>query len=462
MPKAMSDLWERANDPAAGREGRLEALRELVASGRLAAGRRSVGGEPGDVNNHIHTIYSFSPYSPSMAALRAAEAGLEAAGSVDHDSIAASREMVAACAIVGIGSVTGCELRVSFKKDEAGGASPFADRRLNNPDSAGIAYMTIQGVPASRVDELDAFLAPIRARRAERTRRMTEAASELLAEAGIARLDFEADVLGRSMAREGGGLTERHLLAAVADRLIGRFGRGPELVAALVRSLRLAPPPRISALLGDAANPYLAFDLLGALKSGFLDRIFVQPGPDECPEAREAVAFARRIGAIPAYAYLGDVGDSPTGDKKPEKFEDDFLDELFDELGRLGFLAVTYMPPRNTLAQLERVRALCGRHGLMEISGVDINQPRQAFACPELRRPEFRHLVEAGWALVAHERLSSVDARLGLFSSAGPLAALSLGERIAAYARAGRAMDPRRPEAVGDLVPGLAEGRFAR
>jgi len=47
----------------------------------------------GEVNNHIHTIYSFSPYTPSMAALRAWEAGLEAAGSVDHDSAEAAEEM---------------------------------------------------------------------------------------------------------------------------------------------------------------------------------------------------------------------------------------------------------------------------------------------------------------------------------------------------------------------------------
>ena len=63
---------------------------------------------------------------------------------------------------------------------------------------------------------------------------------------------------------------------------------------------------------------------------GFLDGIFEQPDELECPDARSVVAFARSIGAVPAYAYLGDVGESPTGDKKAEKFEDDFLEELLD------------------------------------------------------------------------------------------------------------------------------------
>lgn len=453
---ATGDLRAAVNDPAAGREARLVALRDIAG----ALPRRAA--PSGEVNNHVHTIYSFSPYSPSMAALRAAEAGLEVAGSVDHDSISASGEMVAACAIVGIGSVTGCELRVGFKRRGAGGDSPFADRKINNPDSVGIAYMTIQGVPSTRVGELDAFLAPVRARRAERTRRMAEAASDLLAQAGIARLDFSADILARSMAREGGGLTERHLLAAVADRLIGQFGRGLGLVEGMEKSLGIRPVPKLAALLADPANSHLAYDLLGVLKSSFLDRVFEQPDEAECLDARAVVAFARSIGAVPAYAYLGDVGESPTGDKKAEKFEDSFLEELFEELKAMGYLAVAYMPPRNTAEQLTRVRSLCERHGFMEISGVDINQPRQSFNCPELRKPEFRHLVDTTWALVAHERLSSIDMRMGLFAADNPLASLPLEARIAAYARAGRAMDPHHTDSAEDSIPELLKGRYTR
>ena len=138
------------------------------------------------------------------------------------------------------------------------------------------------------------------------------------------------------------------------------------------------------------------------------------------PTAEEVVAFADSVGAIATYAYLGDVSASPTGDKKAEKFEDEFLDELFDAMAERGLRAVTYMPPRNTPEQLRRVHELAARHGMLEISGVDINQPRQSFTCPELRRPEFAGLNEATWALVAHEALSSVDPSLHLLGEAGP------------------------------------------
>jgi len=107
------------------------------------------------------------------------------------------------------------------------------------------------------------------------------------------------------------------------------------------------------------------------------------------------------------------VSASPTGDKKAEKFEDDYLDELFDAMAERGLRAVTYMPPRNTPRQLRRIHDLATRHGMYEISGVDINQPRQSFPCPELRDPGFAALNEATWALVAHEALTPVVERRG-------------------------------------------------
>ena len=100
------------------------------------------------------------------------------------------------------------------------------------------------------------------------------------------------------------------------------------------------------------------------------------------------------------------------------------------------------MPPRNTLDQLRRVQALCAQHGFMEISGVDINSPRQSFNCPELLLPEFSHLIGATWALIAHERLADAHPRYGLFHPDNPLAARPIAERIAAYAEVGKTLDP--------------------
>ena len=429
-------------------DARNEPVLRLEALAQLAEMMGQPAARSGESNNHIHTCYSFSPYTPSGAALAARNAGLDVAGSVDHDSYAAASEMRAACALLDIAVVTGFELRVSLS--EAARSFPektatmLTTRKLNNPDSIGIVYMTVQGIPAPALKKIKAFLSPIRAARYRRSALMAELANDILLFLGLPGIDFEKDVVSNSKYSEGGTITERHLLAAVSRSILSQVEPGNELIKWLEENLDLVLTGSQKRNLSESQNPYLVYDLLGALKAGFLERIFIQP-TEECVDVRDVISFANRIGAIPAYAYLGDVAESPTGDKRAEKFEDEILDELIPVVKELGFPAITYMPPRNTKEQLLRLQGLCKKYNLMEISGVDINQPRQSFRCPELLLPEFRHLDDATWAMVAHEALSGFDLRFGLFSAENPLADMPITERIRRYATVGRAIDFREP-----------------
>ena len=157
---------------------------------------------------------------------------------------------------------------------------------------------------------------------------------------------------------------------------------------------------------------------------------FYIPATSECPDVSDYIDICRSCGAISAYAYLGDVGDSVTGDKKAQKFEDDYLDLLFSELKRLGFNAVTYMPTRNTKAQLERLMRLCDENGFFEISGEDINSPRQSFICPAMDDPMFSHLSDATYALIGHELEATEDLDDGLFSERSVSAEPNIKKRV--------------------------------
>ena len=433
----MEQLVAQLNDPV--RAKRLEALHLIARNGQAAAlhGPATV-----EVNNHVHTIYSFSPYSPAMAALQAARAGLLAVGVMDHDSVSGCEEMLEAGKCLDIATTAGFEIRVNATGTRLEG------RKLNNPDSSNILYMAVHGLPAHQFPKARAFLAGISRERNLRNRAQVEQLNRRLAAMGIAPLDFDRDVFGISCAAEGGSITERHILYALSRRIVETVGRGRPLIQFLRDQLALELPANLQALFMDEQNPHFLYDLLGVLKSSFLPEFFIQPTEKECPPVRDVVALAREMGAIPAYAYLGDVTESPTGDKKAEKFEDDFLELLFDEIKLLGFQSVTYMPPRNTIPQLQRLQALCDRHGLMEISGVDINSSRQAFSCPVILRPEFAHLVETTWALIVHEKLATKQPEYGLFHPANPLAAKTLKERLAVYAAIGRKLDNRAPERV--------------
>ena len=385
-----------------------------------------------DVNNHIHTTYSFSPYSPTAAVWFARAAGLCTCGLMDHDSIAGSEEFLAAAKEVGMGATIGLECRVSFKN------TPFGDRRLNNPDQDGVVYMALHGVPHNRAAEVNAFFAPYRAARNERNRKMVAAVNQLMGQYGVT-IDFEKDVLPLSNYAKGGSVTERHISSALAYRMLEVIGKGETLVKFIRETMQLPLSDKIAGFLCDEKNPHMMYDLLGWIKSTLLAKFYID-ATDECPDVREVLALSEKVGAISAYAYLGDVGDSVTGDKRAQKFEDDFLDELVPFLAGLGYRAITYMPSRNTPAQLKRIRALCDKYGLFQISGEDINSPRQSFVCEAQRAPEFANLYEATWALIAHEWRSTKNPADGLFSKESVAQWPALSDRVKAFSAFGQEM----------------------
>jgi len=362
---------------------RLAELKKLVESSTSPVAT-------GDVNNHIHTFYSFSPYSPTKAVWMAYQSGLTTAGIMDHDSVAGCREFIEAGEIIGIATTIGVECRADFS------STRLNNKRINNPDQISIGYMALHAIPHGKIERVAEFFKPYTIERNKRNKAMVERINELVPMG----LDFERDVVPLSKLNEGGSITERHILFALAKKIIANKA---DVVYFLKNDLKIALSKKVEGFLTDKSNPHLEYDLLGVLKSDLVEKFYI-PATAECPDVTEVIALAKEVGAIAAYAYLGDVGNSVTGDKKTQKFEDDYLDLLFEELNRLGFNAVTYMPTRNTLDQLLRIKELCRQYNLMEISGEDINSPRQVFVCEALKNPIFSNLVDSTWALIKHER----------------------------------------------------------
>ncbi len=411
----MQTLIELLNGNTA--EIRLKALKELVKSQEKPNFREN------DANNHIHTIYSFSPYSPTKAAYMAYTAGLTSAGIMDHDSLSGAQEFKTACEILGIGCTCGVEVRVKFDKGFG---------RINHPDQENCLYMAAHGVAGKYVEEFNAYLGEFRVKRNERNKKMCKLITEKYAKFGI-ELDFDKDVYPLSQAENGGSITERHLLYALAVKLEKRFNRTNKLIEFLKSDLNLAVSEKIEKYLLDKENPNFLYDLLGVLKAD--TKFFYIDAKDEMPVCEDFIKKAKSLGAIPAYAYLGDVGNSVTGDKKAQKFEDDYLEDLIKEIKKAGFYAVAYMPTRNTPEQLNRLQQLCKKYDLFEISGEDINSPRQQFACKALALPEYSHLIESTWALIGHEyTVQTKGKEYGMFENTEK----SLAERIKEFAKIGR------------------------
>ena len=378
-------ILNRLNAPT--KEERLANLREAL---KMAQFPPAV---PRYINNHIHTIYSFSPYSPTAAVYASRAEGLCTAGIIDHDSISGAREFLEAAELAELPVTVGMECRVSMA------GTVLEGRRTNHPDQVGVSYMTIQSVPHDRIDELNAFFSPYRAAREHRNRKMTENINRLLP--GIS-LDYDRDVRSISQAQEGGSVTERHLMYALAQKMVEKAGKGPKM-AEYLASIGLNLSDKQKSQMLDVEYPFYKYDLLGILKGAFVPKIYVDAS-DECPHIREVAALCGRIDALACYAYLGDVTASVTGDKKAQKFEDDYLDEVIACIKDCGIRAVTYMPTRNTPEQLERIRRLCDENGLIQISGEDINSPRQSFVIRAMDNPLFSNLIDSTWMLIRHEQ----------------------------------------------------------
>ena len=368
------------------REERLNNLAEVLKTAQFPPM------VPQYINNHIHTTYSFSPYSPTAAVYAARMEGLCTAGIIDHDSISGAEEFIEAAKLIDMPVTIGMECRVSMEGTRLEG------RRTNNPDQVGVSYMTIQSVPQDKIATLTEFFRPYQQARHERNRKMTEKINALLP--GI-EMDYDRDVLPLSMAAENGGVTERHLMYALAIKLTEQVGKGEAMVQKLA-DMGLSLSEKQKAQMMDTEYPFYEYDLLGILKGAFVPQIFVDADA-ECHRLKDMVKLCADVDAYLCYAYLGDVGDSVTGDKKAQKFEDDYLDDVFECLKEEGVKAVTYMPTRNTPAQLERLRGLCDAYGMFQISGEDINTPRQSFIIRAMENPMFQNLIDATWKLIEHE-----------------------------------------------------------
>lgn len=379
----------------------LEQLKEIKA--KTDAGELPSPADTHYVNNHIHTTYSFSPYTPAKALYMAWQNGLKTAGIMDHDSVGGAREFIAAGEIIGMPVTCGVECRVDMSGTRLNGL------RINNPDQKSVAYVAMHGIPHQNIDQVAAFFAPYREKRNERNRKMCRNITELVKPYGL-ELDFDLDVLPISNYDKGGSVTERHILFALTHKITSRYTTPAEVLRFLCDEMHLSLSQKVRDQIaaGEQTPDFYEYDILGALKSNMVEKFYVD-ATDECPKVEEFIRMVHENGGIAAYAYLGDVGDSVTGDKKAQKFEDDYLDLLVDVLKEYHFDAITYMPTRNTPAQLDRLMKLCHDNSFFEISGEDINSPRQSFICRALDDPRFAHLIDATYTLIDYENAATAD-----------------------------------------------------
>jgi hypothetical protein len=371
-----------------------------------------------DTNIHIHSFYSFSPYSPTKAAYMAYKNGLKTMGLIDHDTLSGAIEFLKACDILDRAGTVGFECRVHFDAFNS-------EKTINNPAQKNNAYITVHGVPKKYIKKTEEFLVALREKRNIRNIKMAAIINENYKADNIS-IDFENDVLPIAKVKEGGSVTERHLLFILGLKFIEKFGKGNTLVEFLNNKGYMLNEMQKAFLL-EKDNPYYEYDLLNVLKGKI--KTFYVAATDECVNINELVVFANSIGAITAYPFNSSVS-----------YEDEYLDNLFIQLKNSGINAVAYSPVKITEEQRKKIQNLCRHYELLEINGEDINSPRQKFDNELLLKEEFANLTDASWAVIGHERMANLDIYNGMFTEKALSRSPKLKDRVALYSQIGKSL----------------------
>ena len=382
---------------------------------------------PGDIKARLKSTYSSGSQPPALLAYRCYLAGSRIAGIADTATLAGAREFHDSCTILGLLPLAGAEISVKPPKPLRRGV------KINNPFQAEIMTLSLFAIPPAGFEVAERELAALREKRNVRLRASSEKLNEWLAYYGIA-LDFDADVLPISRQSEGGAVTEQHIAAALANRLVELLGRGGQLLGFLTDELAIPLSVRMEKRLRDVlAHDYMA-DVASALTSTV--RAHTLPADGECMTMADAASLARRTGAILVYPYLGDLEQMLLGEVRVEKFEDSFLDNLLFELSQAGVNAVSYNPRRITEHQQQRLRRLCGEYELMELCEGTIYPRQSQIQEPELTMPEHQPLLDGIYAAVGNAR--SASPKDAMFSASTDERISILADKIAVYSARGR------------------------
>lgn len=369
------------------------------------------------------SVFSGASYYPANLVYHSYREGCSVCGVIDTLTTSSGAELSEACAIVGITPLYGVELPVRSEERRS--------LRINSPLQRDLLNIYLLGVPECCLEELNERLAEKRELRIERMRKMTEILNNRIGYLDI-RLDFDQEILPLSKAEEGGALSEQHILRALCDRLIAAYGMGAPLLEVLSEEFEIVPPVKAEKNLLNVENPNYRRDLTAAMQN--LVKEFYVDAHEECFAPDEIGALAKSCGGVIAYPYIGDIEQTLHGETVVEKFEDGFLEPLLERLREHSVRAVCYRLTSNTPEQIERVRELCKRLELMEISaGATLSRKQQdnTFAAGENS-----FAADCMWAVAGNSHAHNAEETLFSDTSCQMLPALS--DRIAVFSSRGR------------------------
>ena len=232
-----------------------------------------------EVNMNIHTNYSFSPYSPTLASYMAYKSGIKIASACDFGTICATSEFKNACSYLNISTLSAFEVTLVSKQ-------------------RGEGIYSFYGINSNAESAFLPMLEDFRKACYMRVSKVCEKINLKLKKFDLI-VDFEKEVCKKVNTANGATLTLKHLYMATSEKIIEKFAKGKAIADFLRNTLCLDIEEGSYNLLCDANNPFYVYDLISALRRNFNS---VESGVTP-PALDDYLSVALKNSCIVAYEY---------------------------------------------------------------------------------------------------------------------------------------------------------------
>lgn len=221
--------------------------------------------------------YSYGPYYPAMTAYLASKNGAVVCGLTDLLTTCGIKEFVNACRILSLTYITGYREPVTV---------PFMEK--------GFLTLSIYGIPRDMYKKVDVGLRKDRESKYAYVKNAVRKLNEQYKKYHI-KLNFEQDIIAKSMYGRGGTVANKHIFYALAEKITSIYGKGQPTLDFLTNTKKMNLDAQTIEKIKDETNPFYLFDLAKALNDESV------LGKHNIKRDVEVISFAREIGALSVF-----------------------------------------------------------------------------------------------------------------------------------------------------------------
>lgn len=319
---------------------RLKAIKKLASSLNYENGR-------GLANLNVHTKYSFSTYTPSMAVFMAHKFGLSVVGIMDNYTVKGAKEFGRACEMLSLRYVCGVQfcLKCDFLSDS-------------------VASVAVLGIAKKHFKRFDKDIEYLRVNQLKNAQNTLSAVNRSIEKFGL-KISFKKDIAPMTACKKDGVYLSKQVYFALSQKL-AKWDKSQ--LADFFSELKIDLSENDKRLAFSKNDPYYVYDLTDILYR-FRDNFKAEK---HYFDYKEAISLAEKYDALCSFQLTKE-----SADKCFETDEDILF--LIPNLKKAGFDAFSYEDGAYSTELNAKITQLCLENELLPLRLNEIEFPRDKF-----------------------------------------------------------------------------------